>query len=257
MTTELPLWLCSPQEPEKEYVSSHGYEGASLFFLGGYPLSEDIKQGLALSGHLEKTLDKFLRQQNSSIKECYRSLFIKERLSFSGTTNWRLKAALEELGEANLLKYEKLLLEEIKDVNPVIIIPLDDLALGAVFPHIKNIKLSKGRKHFTYCYRGSILPLREDWQLQLPNKIKVIPSISPQMLFQDNLANYYVPLDYNKIIRESHSRQFPDTEGLCWVARSARDFAEFLNRNYAKQPTRVTFDIETHFGFIECISFCF
>src|SRR5213593_3296592 len=140
---------------DKIIVNSHGYDGASIFFLGGYPLKEDLNQGLALSGHLERTLDKFLHQQNSSIRNTYRSLFIKEQLSFSGTTNWRLKEALAELGETEIQRYENILFEEIKEIDPVIIVPLDDLAFGAVFPHIKTIKLPKGRKHWSYCYRGS------------------------------------------------------------------------------------------------------
>ncbi len=235
-------------------VSSHGYSDANIFFLSGFPYTSDILSGLALTGHSESTLNRFLYTLKINLKQCYRSTFIKEKLSYSGTNP---KKQREALAKVNVEEYTKLLFEEIKYVSPNVIVPLDDISLAAVFPHINGLHKPKGRKYWVYCYRGSILPLRSDFTDKIGRSIKVIPTLSPFLMEADWRARSYVPLDFQRIKEHSISTQPIQEYGLCWVAKSAQEFELFLKRSYEKAPKRVTFDIETYGGMLVCISFCF
>src|SRR5262252_1003434 len=245
---------------EKRYASAHGYSGANIFFLAGFPFKDDIKNGVALSGGMENQLNGFLRdaslalQLNVTITQCYRSCFIKEPLDYSGTNPKKLRNALNKVDVKN---YEQLLFTEIYEVNPNIIVPLDDLALAAVFPHINSIKKPKGRKYWVNCYRGSILPIREDWQVKLKDYVRVIPTLSPQLLYSDYTARSYVNLDYRRILQNRLNRVPIKDYGIVWVAKTARAFENFLSRSWANKPKLLVFDIETYGGIPTCISFSF
>lgn len=235
-------------------VSSHGYSDANILFLVGAPSSADILNGLALSGHSENTLNTFLYPLKLNLKQCYRSCFIKEKLTYSGTNPKKLREALEKI---NYEKYLEILYEEINDIKPNVIVPLDDTAFAAVFPHIQKLHKPRGRKYWVYCYRGSILNLRPDFTERLGRNVKVIPTLSPWLLEIDWTARSYVSLDFKRIKEHSISIQPVEEFGLTWVAKTGAAFKEFLNRSYNKQPTRVTFDVETYGGLLTCISFCF
>lgn len=242
------------QIQDKILVSSHGYGDAEIFFLGGHPLSDDLRNGVALTGSVETTINSYLRPHHLTLKNCYRSVFIKEKLEYSGTNAKKLREALAKI---DLIKYEQELLNEIISINPTVIVPLDDLALGAVYPYIKTAKRPSKRKFWVYCYRGSVLPLREDWQSKFAAPIKVIPIIGPQLQYGDWSVRSYTQLDYKKIVEKRLNRLPAGDFGNVWVCRSALEFDRFLDRQIAKQPTRVTFDLEWSGGLMTAISFCF
>jgi len=246
----------------KLHVASHGYNNADIFFLGGFPGKADLLSGFALTGYNEITLNNFLYPLRLNLKNCYRSLFIKEKLEYSGNNPKKLR---EAIAKVDYNRYLEILFQEIKNVNPNILVPLDDVSLGAVFPHISNLHKPRGRSHWIYCYRGSVLPLRPDFSLHqfqeaskdTAKQIKVIPTLSPFMLEVDYTARSYVSLDFKRIKDLAISTQPFQEPGLCWVSHSAREFETFLNRQLSKNPVRVTFDIETYGGLLTCISFCF
>lgn len=235
-------------------VSSHGYGDSSIYFLAGFPSKDDLFNGLAISGQGEKTLNSFLTPNKLNLKQTYRSCFIKQRLDYSGTKAKPLAMALKKI---DLEKYLDLLFSEIRDVNPNVIVPIDDVALSAVFPHINAIKKPKGRPGWIYCYRGSILPLRADFQSRLPNQIRVIPTLSPMHLNMDWTARSYVAIDFERIAANRNARSVITDVGKVWIARTYQEFSNFLERSLSVNPAFVTFDIETYCGIITCCSFCF
>ncbi len=235
-------------------VSSHGYGSANIFFLGGHPFKDDLFNGLALTGNSETTLNQFLRPHKLNVKNTYRSVLIKEKLSYSGNNSKKLRIAL---GELDVKAYQALLLEELKSISPNVIVPLDDLALGAVFPHIETISKPRGRKYWVDCYRGSVLSLRADYQIHLKNQVRVIPTIAPNLMYANPAARAYVSLDYEKIVAHKEQTQPIKEYGMRWVAKDSQSFENYLTRSFAKNPEFVTFDIETYAGLITCISFCF
>ncbi len=239
---------------EKVIVSSHGYGSAEIFFLGGHPLNDDIKQGIALSGSIDNTLNQYLRPHKLNTHNCYRSVFIKEKLSYSGTSPKQQKEAMAKI---DLAYYEAILLDEIKSVNPTVIVPLDDLALGALYPYTRTQKKPPRRKHWITCYRGSVLPLRDDWQIQLPDPIKIIPVLGPQLLYSEPSARSYTQIDFQRVIENRLHREIVRDFGIVWVCRTIKEFDDYLTRVRRKQPTRVTFDLEFNGGLMTAISFCF
>jgi DNA polymerase I-like protein with 3'-5' exonuclease and polymerase domains len=235
-------------------VCSHGYNDANIFFLGGFPSNEDLLKNASLVGWAETTISQLLRPTGINIKQCYRSTFIKEKLEYSGANGKKLKAALNKI---DLLKYEELLFDEIKNVNPNVIVPFDDISLAAVFPHILQIHKPRTRSHWVDCYRGSILSLRQDFQSHLSDFIRVIPTIGPLGLNQDWSARSYVAIDYKRIADNRFKRDLIQEHGTIWIAKSYRDFSNFLERGLKSNDGFVTLDIETYCGLITCASVCF
>lgn len=237
-------------------VSSHGYSDAKIYFLAGFPFKDDISRGLALSGSTESTLNSLLRAHNCGIKQCYRGLYIREQLSYSGISPKKLRAALESVDAA---AYENMLLEELADIKPNVVVPLDDLSFSVVFPHINSMKKPRGRKMWLNCYRGSILNLREDWQAKIGEtpKIKVIPTYAPNHLYADPAARAYVSIDFKRIVDFKESTLPAPTYGMRWVCRTMAEFIAYVRRSLEKNPPFLVFDIETYLGMITCISFSF
>ena len=235
-------------------VSSHGYGSAEIFFLGGIPLKEDLNTGLALSGFHERTLDQFLKPHHLNVKNTYRALFIREALSYSGTNRKKLAKAMLEV---DVNGYEKLLLEELSYVKPNVIVPLDDVALSVVHPYIKTITKPKSRKHWVYCYRGSILPLREDFTNTLKQTVRVIPTLGPQLLNIDWTARSYVSIDFQRIYENRLKKTPIERNEIRWVAKTAQQFQTFIDRGFSNSPEFLVFDIETFGGLLTCIGFCF
>src|SRR6266571_6037583 len=81
----------------KPTVSSHGYSDARIFFISGHPSNDDLMSGMALSGYQETMIDSFLRPLKISTKQCYFSIFIKERLEYNGANPKKLKVAIEKI----------------------------------------------------------------------------------------------------------------------------------------------------------------
>lgn len=235
-------------------VSSHGYSSANILFLGGFPAKDDLLSGMALSGYQESMLNGFLKQNHLTLKQCYRSVFIKEQLEYAGSNPKKLKAAFDKI---DIQKYQELLFSEIKDICPNVIVPLDDISLSAVFPHINLIKKPKGRVHWVDCYRGSILPLRSDLQSTIDAIIRVIPTLSPQILNYDYTARSYVQIDFKRICDNKLKRGPIEEIGLIWIAKTYQQLSNFFERGFQKNDGFMTLDIETYGGLITCQGFCF
>ena len=192
-------------------VESHGMSGAKIFFLGGHPIGQDNMTGLALTGGSEKTIDGFLRQNGMSIKQCYRSTVFKEKLSYAGSEKRRLKKAVSEQDIASAIKEVE---SEIKDVDPNVIVPLDDISLFAVNPKLDLWKSPARKKSWVACYRGSVLSYDSN------PLVKIIPTLGPQALYMDKFANIYVALDYSRIVKYSQKRELNPDRGIIFVCRT-------------------------------------
>lgn len=238
----------------KPEISSHGYGDATVMFLGGFPTNEDIMNERALSGSQESTLNSMLKHEKLDMGMCYRSLFVRQALGYAGTNP---KKIYQSLASIDTTLYQEMLFNEIKEVNPNVIVPLDDIALSSVYTHINLIKKPKGRRYFINCYRGSILPLRSDWQVKLPAVIRVIPTLSPQLLNQDYSARAYVRTDFKRIAQCRLMRAPIVEPGIVWIARNALEVHRFFTRGLTVNDGFCTFDVETYGGLLTMISFCF
>lgn len=230
-------------------VESHGMSGAKIFFIGGHPIGADLKEGRALVGSSEKIINGFLKAHRMNLSQCYRSTVFKEKLSYAGHEKRKLKKAVTEAADAFGAGIAEVV-QEIKDVSPNVVVPLDDLALSAVMPTLDTWKAPARKKSWVACYRGSVLNYHAD------SNIKVIPTLGPQILYVDPNAAAYVAIDYERIAKYSRERLATPERGVIWVARTASELQKFWFRGMDKKPDFLTFDIETYGGLITCISFC-
>jgi len=93
-------------------IQGHGREAAEIIFVGDHASTDDLNTGLALSGYQESSLKSLLAPL--SIQEVYRTLLIKDKLSYVGKSKRKFRAALDEATHKIApLTYEKILEEEI------------------------------------------------------------------------------------------------------------------------------------------------
>src|SRR5271154_1103344 len=99
---------------------------------------EDVTSGYAISGYQESVLSRFVRENGIKWEECYRTALIKERIKL---VDPKVNSGMvtEE--------YKSILSNEIRTVNPNIIVPLSELS----FNFVSNLSS-------IYKFRGSILP---------------------------------------------------------------------------------------------------
>lgn len=237
-------------------MHSHGPSAAEIMFLAGAPSSEDIRNGLALSGTSERTIAEYLKPHRINIREVFRACVIKEKLSYNGGEKKRKKAAVREI---DFEKYKAALHAEIRAINPSVIVPMDDIALATLIPRTEEMKLPRGRKSWIQCFRGSILPLRPDWEITGPSAThtRVIPTYSPAMLNMYYEMRAICNIDYSRIARENGKRTEVREYGVTTVIKSSDALRKWGNAEFAKSPEFLTFDIETYGSLITCISFCF
>jgi uracil-DNA glycosylase family 4 len=227
-------------------VKGHGLGTADILFVYDYATREDVIAGYAISGKAEATLSQLLREQHVKMPEIYRTLLIKDGLSYYGKAKNRKQVAFDEakkLFEPD--SYEKILIDEIISIKPNVVVPLGDHSLNFL----------AGVKSLTK-YRGSVLPIREDISKEAGKYIRVIPTFSPYDIWDNWTCRSYVSLDFAKIVKNRKNAKPIQEQGLLWICKTADAFNEFVKRQYKNAPY-LTVDFETYLGVPTCMSFCF
>lgn len=213
-------------------IQGHGRGDSPVIFIGDGGTNECVQSNYALTGSNEIVLNQI--SGTFRIKDTYRTLLVKEKVNL---TDWETYADKVEA-------YKGLLFDEIKTINPYLLVPLNELAFRTL-TGLRNIRK----------YRGSILPTAPD--LGFDKQYKVLPILGPQpFLQQDYSLRWISQIDFLKLPKYLNDRPIPDTGVLLWVARSASALRSFLQRAYQEDGLLV-FDIETFCGIPTCISFCF
>ena len=228
-------------------ILGRGREAAEIMIVGDSPTKDDVTSELAISGQTEKTLRSLFRENKYNIDQTYRTLYIKNEISYNGHDKKKLSQAIAE-AHASIAPdtYDKILTDEILYLKPNVVVPIGELSFRAVSGQ-------KGIEKF----RGSVLPLRPEIQSKLgTHVVRTIPVLGPvPYLNQDPSVKFLSKLDISKVVRDK-DRSDPIKEvGFVWVCKSLTAFREFLERN--RKPEFLTFDIETIYGLPICISFCF
>lgn len=233
-------------------IVSKGASHAELFFLAGAPTLEDLRNGFALSGNSERTIMGYLGPHNIKLSSIFRSTILKSKMSYMGGKRSSRKEAASEFDLEALYADVK---EEIRDVNPSVIIPMDDIALECLVPRTADMKtLPKGRSSWVECFRGSIMPLRADWGINA----RVIPTFSPQLLNTYFGFRAIVGVDYARIAKFRGKRTPHNEPGFCTIIRDPEKFRAWGNKYLRDKAVKfLTFDVETVGSLMTCISFCF
>src|SRR5215831_9629092 len=144
-------------------IKSHGFGSPLAFFVADAPVGQDFDTGFALTGYSGSVLRDFCAEQALSLDSFWRSCFIKEGLPPDSLEKLKFEQEIERLK----LTWGPLLIEEINDLKPNLIIPLGERSFNYL-TGLNNIRK----------FRGSILPPGGTFQLSVPN-LKVLPILGP------------------------------------------------------------------------------
>ena len=223
-------------------IKSHGALNPDAFFIADFPVGKDAETGYALTGHSGDTIRSFLKEQSLNLDNFWRSCLIKEVLPDGGTVDQEKLKVLTS-------NYGRLLIDEINDLKPNLLIPLGEISFNFL-TNLNNIRK----------FRGSVLPPVGAFSLTQENT-KVLPILGPYpFLNQEYRLRAISRIDFGKIRKYLNRDPIPENQYNIWVARSATALRNFLNRAYEKcvrEGGYVVFDIETYCQIPVCISFCF
>src|SRR5437588_4935349 len=211
------------------------------------PFGKDLETNYALTGNQAKELTNFACEAGLDFNQFYRSLLCKEQLKVSPRAAEDSKKYISANAELTQ-KYAPILLDEVKELKPYLVIPLGELSFN-FFTGLSGIRK----------FRGSVIAPRAE--LNFRQNTKVFPILGPEpYLYQDYKLRFVTRADFAKIPRYLNDSPIPDNFYRIWVARSAEALRNFLKRNYyeaEKKPQFLTFDIETYFNIPTCLSLCF
>lgn len=230
-------------------IIGHGSANPKAMFIADSPAGEDYKTNKALTGYSETTLVEFLKEQRLSLGEMYRTCLWKEKLELP-----KVKKEYDEFYRKTLFEndsnYYKILIEEINDLKPCLLIPLGELSFRYLTSH-------KGIRKF----RGSILSSTyfDPMGRKLATgdiRTKVLPILGPNpYLNQEYWLRFITRIDFRKIPKYLNHAPIIDDAYLTWVCKNPTALHNFIERN--KNANILYFDIETYMGIITCISLCF
>lgn len=218
---------------------------SSIMIIEDFPTKDEVSKGIAGFGSCGRLLNKILLKNGSSLQECFITLFIKEYIPLEGVYR-KLGYKNTERHFQNYFKekytsFSNLLLEEIKLINPNVIICAGELALNFL-SNERNIE------HF----RGSVL--QPSPQLNLQRKIKIIPIFHPRKIIEDPKRLPATIRDVSRAVEYKNIIDPIEPDYLLWICKNANELDAYFSRNI--NPEFVTCDIETYLGFITCIGFC-
>lgn len=221
-------------------ISSHGPTQSSIAIVTDYPSKEEVLLHLACSGKIGNLIAFFLKKAGYNYDECYKTSVIKGPIPGVETRNKRTRSKLIKAAYND--SYLDLLKKEFTHVRPNVIMAVGELALNVLCNHYGIHK-----------YRGSILSLSSKWD-ELKLDAKIIPVLHPRDIWEQYEAMSYSQLDWKKINRVINLQGRFHPEEMLWICRTPEALTTYWKR--AREGEFLTFDIETHFGYISCISFC-
>lgn len=223
-------------------VVGHGSEVSPIMIVQDYPSADDCKSGKTLSAGSGKMVDQFLRQNGHSLAKCYMTTYIKAPLRGYNTKN--KKQAREILHHVRQeADWNQILLDEIREIKPNVIISLGELALNFL----------TGEKSI-YSFRGSILPLKPELVWDITKHIRVIPVLHPRDIVQNITTQVYTTIDYAKAVRNINNKLPIEEIGHVWIIRSSEALYNWWTRS--KKYEYLAIDFESHHNFPTCVGFC-
>jgi uracil-DNA glycosylase family 4 len=232
-------------------IIGHGNSAGKVLYVADSGSRADEESGMALSGASERELREWVNSIGLKLDSCYRTLLYKTYIpGFGRNFKADYKAAEKFKAEIAPISPYDILVEEINGINPNVIVAMGNHVLRFLTGSANSIKK----------YRGSILPTSEN--LKLSRRFKVIPTFSPQDIFETYSRKAITIADYQlKIKPQLHTPDLPVDKSHIWICRSATEANAFFKRldEYIRNTPGAfcTFDIETFAGIPTCISICY
>jgi DNA polymerase-1 len=233
-------------------ISPSGREAAALMLVGDWGFQEEHNRGEAFSSpSVHSHWESMFKDAGfpGKYKETYRTYLYKRIPPPHPKKLAKTRLAVRDLDLEIKSEFGKtcseLLREEIQQGQPRMILATGLLALETLTGYSKFTKL-----------RGSVLPLREDWQKDIPHQVRVGAVFGPREVWQDPPCRYYTINDLRKLIPEQDNFKKYEEPGKLWICKDSVSLKNYLNRSI-RQSAFSTFDIETIYGIPTCIGLCF
>lgn len=232
-----------------DLIKGHGNSNAQIMFIGDGGTNDCRSSGYALTGYTETIINQ-LKGHAFHLSDTYRTLLIKDKIDHTRITIKQKKSESKIWGGLNpeyvklIPEYRDILINEIKEINPYLIIPLGELSFNFM-TGLRSIRK----------YRGSVLNSAHFLGLEKP--IKVMPILGPHpFINQEYKLRWITQIDFLKVPKYLNDEPPGDSRLLLSIARTSSGLRSFLERNYSNDGF-LNFDIETLLGIPTCISFAF
>ena len=231
-------------------IQGHGSANAQIILIGDGGTNDDQTSNYALTGYTETVLHQ-LAQKNFYIKDTYRTLLIKEKIDHTKIIENQKKKEKEIFHGLNpdyvklIDQYKDILINEIKEINPFLIIPLGELSFNWL-TNLRNIRK----------YRGSVI-YSSGLNLGLAQPIKVMPVLGPNpFLNQEYKLRWISQIDFNKVPKYLNAEPPTDDRLKLSICKTPSSLRLFLEHNHNNEGM-LNFDIETLMGVPTCISLAY
>jgi uracil-DNA glycosylase family 4 len=212
-----------------------------LMIIGDYPTASEWESKKCFGGGTGSLFNRLLQPFGKKIGDIYSTYLVKTPVpGFSSRSKKVREEAWKKAWDQS--NWIEMIQEEIDACNPNAIILFGEKTLN----YLCNEKTINKQ-------RGSILHVTPELVQNKP--IKAVPILSPRDIYIDNERPIQTTQwDINKAFRISQYRGPFKHPGITWIANSATELQNYWSRS--QNGDFLTFDIETHHGYITCISFC-
>jgi uracil-DNA glycosylase len=236
-----------------DLIFGQGYDQADLMIIGDYARKFDQQSGYCLSGYYKSKIGEYLKVNEYNVDQTYRTCIIKNYVKGLGVGTWKSdKKILESCFEVFELQpqsfYIDNLIDEINTIKPLVIVAMGEYALRTL----------TGKEGISK-WRGSTLPLVDDIsaRINLSWIPKVVATQHPSIVHTQEEEQFILHLDFKKAVELLYSPNKAINDHEINIARSSMDVLRFNEMYpYDKFPD-MTYDIESHHGFITCAGYSF
>ena len=222
-------------------LQSHGQSSANVMLVGDYPTQKEYEDGKALIGGSSDLLSRLLASVGISFQAAWKTSYFKVPIPGFGSPDRKVQN--EALKQARAIaNWREILSNEIRSVNPNVIIALGELAMNNLTGQTK-IGLRA----------GSWYPTASDFGFEEP--FRVLPILAPRDIYADWKQFTLAKADLSKVKPYLQAKRPIVEDYRLYIVRNPNALAEFFRRN-AHEPF-VVFDIETYRNIITCIGFAF
>lgn len=222
------------------FVEAKGVPG-ELMIVGDYPTKEEYISGISFGGSAARAL-RFLFSpyaRDVNIENVFKTHYVK--IPIPGFNSKNKKKATESLNEIyKIANWDSMIADQIEAANPNMIIAMGELACWALTGQTK-VQLR----------RGSIYQLKPTLTQRSRN---VLVTLSLRDIYRENEVPFsYVQWDIGKAVKYRYLKTPFQPSEVIWIPKTITELENWWER--AKKAEFLTFDIETHHGYVTCIGF--
>lgn len=224
------------QSPTKQPLVSEGKSESKICLVGEAASAWEINAGKLFVGPPGRILEQCLHGAGLIRSELYITSFIKEKVTSMNKYYNERTGHLTEAGKV----HQKVLLEELEDVDANIIIPLGNAATVALLGPIGKILKLRG-----YIFESEL------------NGRKVLPTINPMAAMRGNyIYRHFISSDFRKAKFHSHTPEVEWVEVDIEIPETFEQVILGLN-TILENETLISIDIEVMNHEVSCIGFTY